>query len=75
MARKITYNIFEISLVVFIRQISLQIMLLPIQIHMFRSINRSIDLCALRTYATNYFCVFRDLYVLGTQDAEITKSL
>ena len=42
---------------------------------MFRSIDRSIDLCVLNDAYYELFCTFGDFYGSGTQDAEVTKSL
>ena len=42
-----------------------------LQRHMFRSI----DLYVLRDACHELFCVFKDFYASGTQDAEVTKSL
>ena len=35
----------------------------------------SVDLRVVRDACTNYFASFKDFYVSGTQDAEVTKSL
>ena len=37
--------------------------------------DRSIDLCVLRDACHKLFCLFKDFYASGTQDAEVTKSL
>ena len=37
--------------------------------------DQSIDLCILRDSCHELFSIFGDFYVLGTQDAEVTKSL
>ena len=36
---------------------------------------RSIDLYIIRNACHELFCVFRDFYESGTQDAEVTRSL
>ena len=38
-------------------------------------IDQSINLCVLRGTYHELFCIFRDFYVSGMQDAEVTKSL
>ena len=40
-----------------------------------KSSNRSIILCVQRDACHELFCVFRDFYVSGTQDTEVTKLL
>ena len=42
---------------------------------MFRSIDRSIDLCVLQDTYHDLFRAFEDFYLSGMQDAEVTKSL
>ena len=44
-------------------------------IHSLASSDRSINLCILRNACHELFCVLRDFYASGTQDAEVTKSL
>ena len=37
--------------------------------------DQSIDLCVLRDACHKLFCVFKDFYASGTQDAEVAKTL
>ena len=48
---------------------------LQIHVHMFKSIDRSIDLCVLWDACHELLCIFSDFNASDTQDAEVTEAL